>query len=170
MSARHLLKTPLRFSSKVAKGFGRGDRLLGFPTANLEESHELISATSELEAGVYCGWATLQNTDVASPDEIFKTAINIGYNPTYRGKYPLYHKMVEPHLIHDFGEGVIFNGAGIRLLVAGHLRPEINFRFNTEELHSAIAKDVTEAAALLDDPVFQDILGAHKDFLLHGEA
>ena len=75
-------------------------------------------------------------------------------------------------------------------------RPEINFRFNTEELHSAIAKvcasilvasfcepisnrvtlhvwtvkDVTEAAALLDDPVFQDILGAHKDFLLHGEA
>lgn len=93
-----LLKTPVRFTSTVVKGFGRGDRLLGFPTANLAETEELLSTLRKMDAGVYCGWASLQDTDVAKPDQVFKTAINIGYNPTYRGKYPLYHKMIEPYV------------------------------------------------------------------------
>ena len=97
--------------------------------------------------------------------QIFKTAINIGYNPTYRYKNPIFTKVIEPHLLHSFGEGVVFDGAGIKLVIAGYVRPEINFRYNTEALHDCIAKDVEETAAALEEPEFQEILEQHKAFL-----
>ena len=51
VASRQVLKQPLKFASRVVAGFGRGDRLLGWPTANLEETHELVASLQDIEAG-----------------------------------------------------------------------------------------------------------------------
>ncbi|KAK6124426.1 hypothetical protein DH2020_041846 [Rehmannia glutinosa] len=65
---------PWYIGGPVIKGFGRGSKVLGIPTANL--STESFSAL-ELPSGVYFGWAGLAN----------------------RGIYKM-----EPWLLHDFNE------------------------------------------------------------------
>ncbi len=65
---------PRRFVGRVVKGFGRGSKELGCPTANLSREDVDVSA---LETGVYFGWALLGAT-------IFKTALSVGWNPFYK--------------------------------------------------------------------------------------
>ncbi|KIW01381.1 uncharacterized protein PV09_07149 [Verruconis gallopava] len=49
---------PLRFKGPVIKGFGRGSRELGIPTANIPLEGVSI-AGKELDSGIYFGWAGL---------------------------------------------------------------------------------------------------------------
>lgn len=50
------LDPPLRIRGKVVRGFGRGSRELGIPTANVDPD-ALVTALSEAVTGVYVGWA-----------------------------------------------------------------------------------------------------------------
>ena len=55
-----VLPSPLLLRGEVVKGFGRGSRELGIPTANLDtEALEASGALAGVEAGIYAGWATV---------------------------------------------------------------------------------------------------------------
>jgi len=62
----------------VVRGFGRGSKELGIPTANL--SMEIIGHyISDLDTGIYFGLARLNS-------EIYQCVISIGFNPFYDNK------------------------------------------------------------------------------------
>lgn len=51
---------PLQMEGKVIKGFGRGSKQLGIPTANLPVDDSLTPWIADIESGVYFGWASLR--------------------------------------------------------------------------------------------------------------
>ena len=55
---RNVLETPLRLAGEVVKGFGRGSKELGIPTANLPVE-SLGDALDDIPPGVYYGWASV---------------------------------------------------------------------------------------------------------------
>jgi riboflavin kinase len=67
----------------VAKGYGRGGKKLGVPTANLPESL-FNDALSSMPTGVYCGWATVDDDQGKSSPPV-KAVVNVGYSPTFVG-------------------------------------------------------------------------------------
>ncbi|MHB1036315.1 MAG: bifunctional riboflavin kinase/FAD synthetase [Pirellulales bacterium] len=70
-AARHLLTRPYRIRGMVTHGAGRGGKLLGYPTANVEAIDTLLP-----EVGVYAGEAII---DAAR----WPAAISIGPNVTF---------------------------------------------------------------------------------------
>jgi riboflavin kinase len=67
----------------VVKGFGRGSRQLGIPTANIDPS----GSAEQLQGlcnGVYFGWAQLDAPAgwAAEDSEVHKMVMNIGKRPT----------------------------------------------------------------------------------------
>ena len=68
----------LRLAGTVVKGFGRGSRQLGIPTANLDPA-SLHGALAEAVTGIYAGWAS-----VGSSSEVYKMAMSIGFNPVFK--------------------------------------------------------------------------------------
>ncbi len=81
----------------VVRGFGRGAKQLGFPTANMEicwegkeeaaynallpRQKEVLDFITTVEPGIYYGWAQVCDDKVGS--EVQKAAISIGWNPTF---------------------------------------------------------------------------------------
>ncbi|KAI9666083.1 MAG: riboflavin kinase [Bathelium mastoideum] len=51
---------PLRLNGKVIKGFGRGSKELGIPTANIPVEGLSVGGHDDVESGVYYGWAGLK--------------------------------------------------------------------------------------------------------------
>jgi len=148
---------PIRMISKVRKGFGRGSKDLGIPTANLDRS-TLQSSTpfDDLPTGIYWGYGRIQNGgDNGGEAVVYKAAISIGYNPTYGND----QKSVEPHLIatesdprrhaSSTGETLLedFYDLTCRLSVVGYLRPELPFE-GLEKLVVAIKKDIVNTEKL----------------------
>eukprot|EP00579_Thalassiosira_antarctica_P004491 CAMPEP_0201886262 /NCGR_PEP_ID=MMETSP0902-20130614/21652_1 /ASSEMBLY_ACC=CAM_ASM_000551 /TAXON_ID=420261 /ORGANISM="Thalassiosira antarctica, Strain CCMP982" /LENGTH=113 /DNA_ID=CAMNT_0048415795 /DNA_START=57 /DNA_END=394 /DNA_ORIENTATION=+ len=104
---------PIRIISKVVRGYGRGSKDLGIPTANVSREKEVLSCScgdfDHLPTGIYWGFArigemaTPSSTGIEKDDinsvlgKVHLAAISIGYNPTYNNK----EKTVEPHLIAD---------------------------------------------------------------------
>jgi riboflavin kinase len=90
---------PLRMTSKVIRGFGRGSKDLGIPTANLDltalqllsgsnSSNSSIHNLDELPCGIYWGFGKVGRNQDAHDDQdavghVYTTALSIGYNPTY---------------------------------------------------------------------------------------
>ena len=102
---------------------------LGFPTANISTSAELIPA-----CGVYAGYAELNKRELPA-------VINIGTAPTFkRGKI-----VIECHIL-DFN-GSIY-GTDIRVSFVRHLRGERPFK-DTDSLKAQIAKDAERARSIL---------------------
>jgi len=133
-------------SGPVAKGYQRGSAKLGFPTANLPCSL-FQDALSDLETGVYLGWAGLGG-------EVHKCVCNVGFSPSFVGtENP--EKILEAHIIAD-GQAVPadFYGEPLRVLLLGYIRPERRFDFSKGpgELIAAIGQDVATASAALDTP------------------
>mmetsp|Transcript_1269 Transcript_1269/g.2273 ORF Transcript_1269/g.2273 Transcript_1269/m.2273 type:complete len:193 (+) Transcript_1269:2-580(+) len=165
--------------SKVVRGYGRGSKDLGIPTANVSREKEVLSCScgdfDHLPTGIYWGFARIgevktpstgagsSNSDGKGNDEesvlgkVHLAAISIGYNPTYNNK----EKTVEPHLIADqshplrhassTGETQFmdFYDQTIILSVVGYLRPELPFE-GLEKLIEAIKKDIADAEKLAD--------------------
>jgi FAD synthase len=48
---------PVFMEGPVVRGFGRGSRLVGFPTANLPTERYAATLLPDLPVGVYYGWA-----------------------------------------------------------------------------------------------------------------
>ncbi|XP_050297494.1 riboflavin kinase [Anthonomus grandis grandis] len=127
----------------VIKGFGRGSKELGCPTANFPE--EIVNKLPEdLTPGVYYGFAQID------AGEIYKMVMSIGWNPFYNNT----KKSMETHLIHKFEKD--FYGQELRVAILGYLRPEKNFS-SLDELVKAIDEDIEKAKFELDKPELQTI-------------
>lgn len=57
----------------VVRGFGRGSKQLGIPTANLDAEAQ-GGIVSDLAAGIYFGWAS-----VGTSPEVYKMVTSIGW-------------------------------------------------------------------------------------------
>ncbi|WIA22630.1 hypothetical protein OEZ86_009609 [Tetradesmus obliquus] len=129
-------------SGTVVKGFGRGSKELGIPTANVD-ADSLRHSIAEAVTGIYCGWASIGDSS-----EVYKMVMSIGWNPFYNNT----EKTAEPWILHDFEQP--FYGQEIRLLVCGYVRPEANFT-SLEALVARIHKDGEVSKAALSHPQLQ---------------
>lgn len=131
---------PWYVGGPVIKGFKRGSKMLGIPTANI--STEGYSAVlSEYPPGVYFGWAGLQNHGV------YKMVMSIGWNPYFDNA----EKTIEPWLLRDFSED--FYGKELHLAIVGYIRPEMNFS-SLESLIAKIHEDRSIAEKCLELPLY----------------
>jgi FAD synthase len=73
--AFNVLPRAVRLRGEVIRGFGRGSKQLGFATANLASS-QLQAELSQMERGIYCGFASVRN-------ETFPMVMSIGWNPQF---------------------------------------------------------------------------------------
>uniref|UniRef100_A0A0E0EYP8 riboflavin kinase n=1 Tax=Oryza meridionalis TaxID=40149 RepID=A0A0E0EYP8_9ORYZ len=131
---------PWFIGGPVIKGFGRGSKVLGIPTANLP-AENFSDVLSEHTSGVYFGWAGL------STRGIFKMVMSIGWNPYFDNT----EKTIEPWLLHVFGED--FYGEELRLVIVGYIRPEANFP-SLESLIERIHEDARIAEKALNLPLY----------------
>ena len=136
-------KTPIHLKSMVVKGFGRGGKQLGCPTANLED-HVL---TGKEETGVWMGWAKVKG-------QVYKCVASIGWNPFFKNE----KKTCEPHILHKFDSD--FYGEPIEIVLNGYIRQERDFK-SLEDLKDAIANDIEIAKLCLD----MDVFAADKNIL-----
>ncbi|XP_016409042.1 riboflavin kinase-like isoform X1 [Sinocyclocheilus rhinocerous] len=132
---------------QVVRGFGRGSKDLGIPTANFPES-VVDNLPADISTGIYYGWARMDNGD------IHKMVMSIGWNPYYKNT----KKSMETHVIHTFKED--FYGQILSVAMVGYIRPERGFKslvthgcvFLPDELIAAIHSDIEEAKIKLDLP------------------
>ncbi|UMM30274.1 hypothetical protein L5515_012223 [Caenorhabditis briggsae] len=121
---------PYRFEGEVVRGFGRGGKELGCPTANMDDS-VIQNLPESLQVGVYYGTAILEGKK-------YSMAMSIGWNPQYQNE----KKTVEIHLI-DYAGGD-FYGKRLSAVIIGFIREMKSFG-SLDELKSAIAKDIEVA-------------------------
>ncbi|KAJ1704195.1 hypothetical protein LUZ63_003974 [Rhynchospora breviuscula] len=131
---------PWYIGGPVIKGFGRGSKVLGIPTANLS-AESFSDILSEHTSGVYFGWAAL------STKGVYKMVMSIGWNPYFDNT----EKTIEPWLLHEFPED--FYGEELRLAIVGYIRPEANFP-SLESLIARIHEDGRIAEKALDLPLY----------------
>ncbi|XP_072933395.1 putative riboflavin kinase [Epargyreus clarus] len=128
---------PLFLKGKVVKGFGRGSKDLGCPTANYP-LEVVQSLPKNLDPGVYYGWAQVDSQPV------YKMVANIGWCPFYQNK----QMSVETHIMHKFEKD--FYESNLKICVVGYLRPEKNFN-SLDDLIDAIKQDIVNAETRLNE-------------------
>lgn len=74
----------LLFQGIVQKGYGRGSKSLGFPTANLPQFQDTIN-NLKIKTGVYYGFASLSSKNSEDNIVYYPTVANIGRSPTFMG-------------------------------------------------------------------------------------
>ncbi len=127
--ARKLLGRFYQIKGTVVSGRGRGGKVLGFQTANINLQDELCPKT-----GIYA-------VTVECDDKKHEGVANIGYSPTFDDHI----FTVEVHII-DFNENIY--GQKIRVNFIQRIRDEIKFS-NIPALSKQIEKDVKEAHNIL---------------------
>jgi riboflavin kinase/FMN adenylyltransferase len=127
--AQKLLGRYYQMRGIVTTGFNRGEKLLGFPTANINLHDELCPKTGIYAVTVECG------------NELYKGVANIGYSPTFEDK----GFAVEVHIL-DFNENIY--GRKIRINFVKHIRDEIKFS-DISDLVDQIKKDIVTACEIL---------------------
>ncbi|KAG0056452.1 riboflavin kinase [Gryganskiella cystojenkinii] len=163
---------PIKMSGTVIKGFGRGSKDLGIPTANLPE--EAIAAQEDhLPTGIYYGWAQVVvknnpslTTESASsstsslatscPATVYPMVMSLGWNPFYKNE----KKSAEVHIMHNFHRD--FYGDDLRVVVLGYIRPELDYttlaaliediNIDIEVAHNSLERP--EYASFKEDPLF----------------
>ncbi len=121
------LGRPFALEGVVVEGSKRG-RTIGFPTANLKTTDQIIPAD-----GVYAG-------RVAIDGAVKKTAISIGSTPTFDGQL----RQVEAHVL-DF-EGDLY-GQALEVEFVEHVRGQKKFA-SIEALVAQITQDVEQVRNL----------------------
>ena len=122
-------------TGEVVHGFGRGSKLLGFPTANLNIIDSSVSFFSCLAEGIYYGYATLH-------DVKYKAVMSVGLNPTFNTT----EKTFEVYLIDYSGDD--FYGDKLTVNVVDFIRESIKCK-SIEELKNWIRRDVEIAKSKL---------------------
>lgn len=119
----------------VVRGFGRGSRELGCPTANLDS--ESVSKVN-IPTGVYWGLAQVvdakSSADGIIDDEIRPMICSMGYNPYYNNE----EKSLEVHIMHKYKED--FYNLPIKVAICGRIRDETSFP-SLQALIDAIESD-----------------------------
>lgn len=174
VSRERLALDPMpRLRAQVVHGFGRGSKVLGFPTANMEvkwdkeddpsslqpHEQEMLSFAQQCEAGIYYAWAQVAD---GKDRGVYKTAMSIGWNPTFTD---VKRKTIEPWILKDYDED--FYDCELRLLVCGFVRKEVKFD-NFDELIVAIRDDGTFCSEALDDPLYAPL--ASDGFFVQNES
>ena len=164
------LRPVVRMRGPVVRGFGRGSKQLGIPTANLDAG-ALKKESDALAPGIYFGWASVgpqpategttggeagggENTNANAAEEEEEAnrrpiaercpmVMSIGWNPFFDDA----KKTIEPWLL-DETLPEEFYGAELRLTVCAYLRPEANFT-TLENLVARIRRDAEVAEAAL---------------------
>ncbi|KAI2787379.1 Riboflavin kinase [Penicillium oxalicum] len=140
---------PIRLSGPVIKGFGRGSKELGIPTANIPADN-LSEEHPELSTGVYYGVVALDprgpsqekangvnsGAEKSAPATILPAVLSIGYNPFYKNTV----RSVEIHILSQLTEPSPtavpqpkfhrmpdFYGTQLNLLILGYIRPEYDY-------------------------------------------
>ena len=108
------MKFPYFASGIVVKGFGRGSKQLGIPTANYPDD-VVDSLPVEYKQGVYYGWAQVD----AGP--VYKMVMSVGKNPFYNNT----KRTMETYVMHTFDED--FYGSILRVLIIDYIRPMSNY-------------------------------------------
>ncbi|KAA8913931.1 hypothetical protein FN846DRAFT_928209 [Sphaerosporella brunnea] len=143
---------PLRLKGPVIKGFGRGSKELQIPTANIPISGLSVGGCSEIESGIYYGFASL-NLPPSHPDyapsggTVFPMVMSVGWNPFYKNTV----RSVEVHIIHSFKAD--FYGVEMRLVVLGWIRPEYDY-VSKEALIDDIKMDIRVGLESLKRPAY----------------
>lgn len=133
----------------VVKGFGRGSKELGIPTANFEP-HIVKELPPEIETGIYFGWAQVDHGPV------HKMVMSVGWNPYFKNV----EKSMETHILGKFTQD--FYGRNLRVCMAGYLRPETDFT-SLDALVKQINADIAVAEKELEEPVYLK-LKSHQFF------
>ncbi|KAI8642841.1 hypothetical protein BD408DRAFT_416019 [Parasitella parasitica] len=135
---------PFALNGTVVKGYGRGSKQLGIPTANL--SDEAIDAlVSGLETGVYYGWTQVE--DLGS--QVYPMVMSLGWNPYFKNE----KRSAEVHIIHEFPDD--FYDSRIRVLVLGFIRPEQNYP-SLDNLIRDIKTDIEVAKRSLERTKYKE--------------
>ncbi|KAK9767343.1 riboflavin kinase [Basidiobolus ranarum] len=134
---------PFELQGEVVRGFGRGSKELGIPTANLPEE-AVNSICSELETGVYYGWAQVLNKEVRP------MVMSLGWNPYYKNE----KRSAEIHIIHNFESD--FYGSELKVVVTGYIRPEKDYD-SLDALVEDIRTDIEVAKNSLNRPGYEEI-------------
>ncbi|KAI0796462.1 riboflavin kinase [Abortiporus biennis] len=144
---------PIHLSGAVQKGFGRGGKDLGCPTANLpDESLPQISTVTQ--TGVYYGYAQVSSTrdgqTLLSKEEakVLPMVMSLGWNPFYKNK----QLTAEIHIMHDFKTD--FYGHEMKAIVLGYIRPELDY-VSREALIEDIETDKRVALNSLARPEYE---------------
>eukprot|EP01135_Chromosphaera_perkinsii_P011131 Nk52_evm40s2340 gene=Nk52_evmTU40s2340 len=168
-SSSSSLPLPVHIQGPIVKGFGRGSRELGIPTANFPQNIvDQHSALTSLPEGVYYGFATLHEGDQAgeaapsledlnleAEEYVYDMVMSIGWNPFYQNE----KKSAETHLMHPcFDENKNSSdkdkrfkdlyGLELSVVVLGYLRGQEDFS-GVEALIEAIQGDIRQAKELL---------------------
>lgn len=130
--ARPLLGRFHKVRGEVIHGADRGGKLLGFPTANIGATDQLLP-----KSGVYAVWLSRSGQNWAG-------VANIGVNPTFGGD----RLSVEAHIFDYSGD---LYGKVVDLHFVQRLRSERKFS-GVEELKARIAEDVKIARRVLAEP------------------
>ena len=164
---------PLRLSSTVVRGFGRGSSQLGFPTANLairwdkrddpsslgDAEQCILKFATTAKTGIYAAFARV----VDGPDaSVYKVAMSVGWNPTFQGDDALKEKTIECWLLGYENED--FYDFTLQVIVLAYVRDEAKFN-SLDDLITEIRDDGnfcsnaidtnTDLSALQHDPFFR---------------
>lgn len=120
------LNRPYSIIGRVIRGASRGTKL-GFPTANIELTDNYVIPRT----GVYKTFTEVEG-------EIYKSATNIGYNPTFNKDNNLLK--FETYIL-DFNKDIY--GKTIEIFFKRHLRDDIKFD-NKNELVNQMRLDIKE--------------------------
>jgi len=147
---------PIAMSGVVQKGFGRGGKDLGCPTANLPDE-ALEAMTSVTTTGIYFGYArvdpivecTGQPGEVKDKElETYPMVMSLGWNPFYKNE----KLTAEVHIMHDFSAD--FYGQKLSVVVLGYIRPELDYT-SRDALIQDIDTDKEVALRSLDRPAYK---------------
>ncbi|KAJ8663129.1 hypothetical protein O0I10_001306 [Lichtheimia ornata] len=133
---------PHSISGTVVRGYGRGSKELGIPTANLSDD-AIEAMCTDFTSGIYYGW--VQIGDKSS--EVYPMVMSLGWNPYYQNE----KRSAEVHIIHEFPDD--FYGIAIRVIVLGYVRPEQNYS-SLDGLIRDIRTDVEVAKKSLQRPAY----------------
>ncbi|KAI9297535.1 riboflavin kinase [Neoconidiobolus thromboides FSU 785] len=117
---------PKLLKNTVVKGFGRGSKELGIPTANYPQDYVDSASLDELSPGIYYGYSKVysnqdDNEKQTGEDEILPMVMSLGYNPFYKNE----KLSAEVHVLHSFEKD--FYGQQMTTLVLGYIRPERSY-------------------------------------------
>ncbi|KAI5288962.1 riboflavin kinase [Ascosphaera aggregata] len=158
---------PIRLAGPVVKGYGRGSKELGVPTANIPP--ESLNDYPDLATGVYYGVAALDPSKFHHHGAVtvFPCVLSIGYNPFYKNTV----KSIEVHLMRPLSESEPnpssssssptpffklpdFYSTPLNLLILGYIRPEYDY-VSREALIDDIKTDCDVAIRSLLRPAYQ---------------